>query len=144
VLLNSRPLARGLRSGSSQYVLASEVVNLPTSSTLKLKLSCWWFSAGEIKASAAFFAGFRAGAANPSPCHGAENYTAVCLEDGPLAPARMDQSRRSRRVPASRPTDYLLLHQVADAGRAATEEAWDNLRIHGKYSQDAGCAGGIM
>ena len=73
----------------------------------------------------------------------AEDYTALCLERGPLTPTRMDQGRRGCRLPPSLPSYSVRLHQSAEAGRTATKAARDHLRVYGKPSQTAD-AGGII
>jgi hypothetical protein len=72
------------------------MVDFPAVSTFDLVRSGRDFIALDVASGAALLEGFWADEVNPSPCHGGENYTAVCLEHGPLASARMDQGRRCR------------------------------------------------
>lgn len=69
---------------------------------------------------------------------------ALFLKGGPLAPTRMDQGRRCRRIPPRVQGYGVRLHQGAEAGGAATEAARDHLCVYCKYSQAAADAGDII
>lgn len=69
--LPSWPFPGRRGSGSSHYVSAAELVNFPTASTPKLKLSRRRFSTRKVETGATFLPGFGADAVNLFPCHGA-------------------------------------------------------------------------